>query len=424
MTSGAAFGLTIRPGPTQADPTFFPILPNKGKIVAGTPDTRGEVSITPVSGKADRNAFVDFAYGINAQDPAWVPPLRMEAVELITPGKNPFFEHADVQLFLARRGGAIVGRISAHIDHLATGMDPVQGMGPGVGNWGLLEAEDEAVARALITRAEDWLREKGMTRVLAPISMSIWEEPGQLVRGFEQSPTVMMGHQSARYPAYIEALGYTHAKSLLTYELDISKQFPPLIQRIVASGEKNPRIRIRGVDKNKFDAEAKLILDILNDAWSDNWGFVPFTDTEIAYAGKKFKPIVREDLIMIAEYDGEPVAFMMTLPDLNEVLKPMGGSLFPFNWAKLLLWLRKPRVRTMRVPLMGVRKKLQASRLASQLAFMMIEYIRRNSVARYGATRGEIGWILDDNQGMVAIADAIESKVNKEYVIYGKELAG
>ena len=392
--------------------------------MAGTPDNSGEVVITPVTGKADRTAFVDYAYRINASDPAWVPPLHMEAVELVTPGKNPFFEHADVQLFLARRGGKIVGRISAHIDHLAVAMDPVQGMGPGTGNWGLLEAEDEAVARALITRAEDWLREKGMTRVLAPISMSIWEEPGQLVRGFEQSPTVMMGHQSARYPAYIEALGYTHAKSLLTYELDISKEFPPLIQRIVASGEKNPRIRIRGVDKSKFDAEAKLILDILNDAWSDNWGFVPFTDTEIAYAGKKFKPIVREDLIMIAEYDGEPVAFMMTLPDLNEVLKPMGGSLFPFNWAKLLLWLRKPRVRTMRVPLMGVRKRLQASRLASQLAFMMIEYIRRNSVTRYGATRGEIGWILDDNQGMVAIADAIESKVNKEYVIYGKDLAG
>ena len=390
--------------------------------MAGTQATSGELSITPVSGKADRIAFVDYAYRINANDPAWVPPLRMEAIELVTPGKNPFFEHADVQLFLARRGGKIVGRISAHIDHLAVAMDPVQGMGPGTGNWGLLEAEDEATAHALIARAEDWLREKGMTRVLAPLSMSIWEEPGQLVRGFEQPPTVMMGHQSKRYPAYIEGMGYTPAKSLLTYELDITKDFPPLIQRIVASGEKNPRIRIRGVDKSKFDAEAKLILDILNDAWSDNWGFVPFTDTEIAYAGKKFKPIVREDLIMIAEYDGEPVAFMMTLPDLNEVLKPMGGSLFPFNWAKLLLWLRKPKTTTMRVPLMGVRKRLQASRLASQLAFMMIEYIRRNSVATYGASRGEIGWILDDNQGMVAIADAIDSKVNKEYVIYGKGL--
>ncbi len=381
-----------------------------------------EIVITPVSGKADKKAFVDIAYRLNATDPNWVPPLRMEAEELITPGKNPFFDHADVQLFLARRGGNVVGRISAHIDHLAVAMDASQGMGPGTGNWGLLEAEDEAVAQALIARAEDWLRTKGMTRVLAPLSMSIWEEPGQLVKGFDHAPTVMMGHQPKRYDDYINALGYEPAKTLNCFELDITQNFPPLIQRVIQSGEKNAKIRIRNVDKSKFDQEAALILDILNDAWSTNWGFVPFSDAEIQYAGKKFKPIVREDLIMIAEYEGEPVAFMMTLPDLNEVIKPMGGSLFPFNWAKLLLWLRKPKVRTMRVPLMGVRKRLQSSRMASQLAFMMIEYIRRNSVERYGATRGELGWILDDNQGMNAIAEAINSHINKSYVIYQKAL--
>jgi hypothetical protein len=401
----------------RSSPTNPRVPANKGNIVA-----QGEVIITPVSGKGDRKAFVDLAYRLNAADPAWVPPLRMEAEELITPGKNPFFEHAEVQLFLARRNGSVVGRISAHIDRLATAMDPVQGMGPGTGNWGLLEAEDEAVAQALIARAESWLRERGMTRVLAPLSMSVWEEPGQLVKGFDQPPTVMMGHQPERYRDYIEALGYQPAKTLNTYELDIVNEFPPLIQRIVQSGEKNPKIRIRQVERARFDAEAALILDILNDAWSDNWGFVPFSDTEIMYAGKKFKPIVREDLIMVAEYEGEPVAFMMTLPDLNEVIKPMGGSLFPFNWAKLLLWLRKPRVRTMRVPLMGVRKRLQSSRLASQLAFMMIEYIRRNAVREYGATRGEIGWILEDNQGMNAIAEAINSHINKSYVIYDKPL--
>ncbi len=404
----------------QIEPQFpdkFRLPANKGKIVA-----QGEVIITPVSGKADRKAFIDLAYRMNAADPAWVPPLRMEAEELITPGKNPFFEHATVQLFLARRGNVVAGRISAHIDHLAIAMPASQGMGPGTGNWGMLEAEDEAVARALIARAEEWLRNKGMTRVLAPLSMSIWEEPGQLVKGFDHPPTVMMGHQPERYNDYILGLDYTLAKTLNCYELDIRHEFPPLIQRIIASGEKNAKIRIRKVDKSKFDAEAALILDILNDAWSDNWGFVPFSQAEIKYAGKKFKPIVREDLIMVAEYEGEPVAFMMTLPDLNEVLKPMGGSLFPFNWAKLLLWLRKPKVRTMRVPLMGVRKRLQSSRLASQLAFMMIEYIRRNSIRDYGAVRGEIGWILDDNQGMNAIAEAIDSHVNKAYVIYGKAL--
>jgi hypothetical protein len=381
-----------------------------------------DITVTPVTTAAERKRFVDLAYTINASDPSWVAPLRMEALEVITPGKNPFFEHADVQLFLAHRGGKLVGRISAHIDHLAVGQPAEQGMGPGTGNWGLFEAEDEAVGQTLIAKAESWLKAKGMTRILAPISMSIWEEPGQLAYGYDHPPTVMMGHQPEKYLKWIEALGYTVVKELLTYELDITQTFPPLIQRIISSGEKNPKIRVRNVDKTKFDAEAGVILDILNDAWQDNWGFVPITANEITYTGKKLKPLVHDDLIMVAEYEGEPVAFMMTLPDMNEVIKLMNGKLFPFNFIKLLLWLRKPKPRTMRVPLMGVRKKLQSSRLASQLAFMMIEYIRRNSVERYGSTRGEIGWILEDNQGMRAIADAIESNVNKRYNIYEKPL--
>lgn len=381
-----------------------------------------KIEIRPVASKRERREFVDLAYRLNASEPNWVPPLKMEAIELVTPGKNPFFAHADVELMLARENGRIVGRISAHIDHLALAQPPEQGMGPGTGNWGLLEAEDEEVAHLLIARAEEWLRAKGMTRVLAPLSLSIWEEPGQLVRGHENPPTIMMGHQPERYVGWIESAGYSRAKSLYTYDLPILEGFPPLIQRIIAAGQKNDRIRIRNVEKSRFDEEARLILGILNDAWSDNWGFVPFTEAEIAYAGKKFKPVVFEDLIMIAEYDGEPVAFMMTLPNLNEAIALLKGSLFPFGWAKLLLWLRRPTVRTMRVPLMGVKKRLQSSRMASQLAFMMIEQIRLNAITRYGAQRGEIGWILEDNQGMIAIADAIDSHVNREYVIYDKAL--
>ena len=380
------------------------------------------LSVRPIGGKHDRKLFVDAAYRLNASDPNWVPPLRMEALELITPGKNPFYEHAEQQLYLAERGGKVVGRISAHIDHLLLGMPPEQGGGPGVGNWGLFEAADAEAATTLIESAEAWLRDKGMTSVMAPISCSIWEEPGLLVQGHDHPPTVMMGHANAAYQGWIEALGYGGIKDLLTYDLDITQEFPPLVQRIVASGERNARIRVRQVDKSRFDEEAALILSILNDAWSDNWGFVPITASEIAYTGKKLKPIVFEDLIRVAEVEGEPVAFMMTWPDLNELTGDLNGSLFPFGFAKLLWRLRHPKVRTMRVPLMGVVKKLQGTRLASQLAFMMIEYIRRASVENYGATRGEIGWILDDNQGMRSIAETIESKVNKIYRIYSKQL--
>ncbi|PZU58446.1 MAG: N-acetyltransferase [Sphingobium sp.] len=380
------------------------------------------VSVTPVSGKADLKAFVELPWIIYADDPNWVAPLKAEAHALVTPGKNPFFSHAEAQYFLARRDGEITGRISAHIDQLALTISPEQGMGPGTGNFGLFDAKDAETAAALIAAAEMWLKAKGMTRVLGPISLSIWEEPGLLIEGHDHPPTVMMGHDLPIYQGWIEAAGYTPAKQLKTWELDITKEFPPLIQRIVQSGEKNPRIAIRKVDKSRFDQEAAIIMSILNEAWGKNWGFVPITDEEVTFTGKKLKPIVFEDLIMIAELDGEPVAFMMTLPDLNEPLKPMKGSLLPFGWAKLLLWLRKPKVRTMRVPLMGVVQKLQSSRMASQLAFMMIETIRRASVARYGATRSEIGWILDDNQGMNAIAEAIESRVNKVYQIYEKTL--
>jgi hypothetical protein len=261
-----------------------------------------------------------------------------------------------------------------------------------------------------------------MQRALSPFSLSVWDEPGLQVSGFGHPPAVMMGHNSPAYRGWVEAAGHAPAKSLYTYELNIAQDFPPLVQRIVQSGERNGRIAIRKVDKSCFNEEAALILGILNDAWSDNWGFVPLTDAEIAYAGKKLKPIVFEDLIRIAELEGEPVAFMITLPDLNEVLKLLNGSLFPFGWAKLLWWLRAPKVKTARVPLMGVIKRLQASRLASQIAFMMIEYIRRAAVASYGASRGEIGWIVDDNRGMRAIAETIESTINREYVIYGKTL--
>ncbi|WP_336987686.1 N-acetyltransferase [Altererythrobacter aquiaggeris] len=378
--------------------------------------------ISPVSGKADLKSFIDLPYRLHQGDPAWVPPLRSEVAELLNPLKNPFFQHADVQLFLARRGDETVGRISAHIDHLALAQPAEQGMGPGTGNWGLFDAVDDAVAAALIRRAESWLAQHGMRRVLAPISMSVWEEPGLQISGHDHPPTVMMGQDPRHYRAWIEAAGYTKAKSLLTYDLDILKEFPPLIGRIIQSGERNERITVRKVEIRHFEREAKIILDILNDAWSDNWGFVPFSDAEIDYAGKKLKPLVREDLIRIAEYEGKPVAFMITLPDVNEPIKAIGGKLFPFGWAKMLWWLRKPKVQSVRVPLMGVVKRLQSTRMASQLAFMMIEYIRRAAVEEYGATRGEIGWILDDNQGMVAIADALKTQVNREYLLYEKSL--
>jgi GNAT superfamily N-acetyltransferase len=381
-----------------------------------------QIIISPVISAADKRIFIDLPYALYAQSPHWVPPLKAEVEALITPGKNPWFEHGEMQLFLARRGTDVVGRISAHIDHLALQQPAEQGMGPGVGNWGLFEATDEAAAAALIASAEDWLRRKGMTQALGPISLSIWDEPGLLVEGHDHPPTVMMGYNNAAYQGWVEASGYEGAQDLHNYDLQIDSDFPELTNRIVAMGEKNERIRIRRVNKTKFDTEAALILGILNDSWSGNWGFIPLTDAEVAYAGKKLKPIIFEDLVRVAEVDGEPVAFMMTLPNINEKLAAFGGSLFPFNWAKLLWWLRAPKVRTMRVPLMGVAKKIQGSRMAGQLAFMMIEYIRRDAVKKFGASRGDFGWVLASNGPMASVGEAVGGKISKVYRIYRKPL--
>jgi len=375
------------------------------------------VTIRPVETKTDRKAFVDFAWEVYQDDPAWVPPLKDEVHGLITPGKNPWFGHARAQLWLAERGGKVVGRISAQVDDLV-----LEHMGQGLGQWGMFEALDGEAAAALIATAEEWLRKQGMTRAMGPISLSIWDEPGLEIEGFAEPPTVMMGHHKPEYAKWIEAAGYAKAKDLLTYEVDIAHWSDPKIDRLIAAGERNPRIRIRMVDKSRFAEESRLILNLLNEAWSNNWGYVPLTEAEIAYAGKKLKPIIYEELVRIAEYEGEPVAFMLTLPDINELIKDLNGELFPFGWAKLLWRLRKPRTSRARVPLMGVARKLHHSRLATQIAFMLIEFTRRDCVAKFGIQTGEFGWILEDNKGMLSIAELPGARVNHRYRIFEKAL--
>ena len=375
------------------------------------------LSIRPIQSKADRKAFVDFAWEVYRDDPAWIPPLKDEVHGLLNPKKNPWFEHARAQLWLAERGGRIVSRISAQVDDLV-----LEHMGQGTGQWGMFEALDAEAAAALIQTAEDWLREQRMTRSLGPFSLSIWDEPGLEIEGFEEPPTVMMGHHRPDYEKWVEAAGYGKSKDLLTYEVDITNWSDPTISRLIEMGEKNGRIRIRMVDKSRFDEEARVILGLLNDAWSDNWGFVPLTESEIAYAGKKLKPIVYKELVRIAEYDGEPVAFMITIPDMNALIKDLNGELFPINWAKLLWRLRRPRTERARVPLMGVARKFHGSRLASQLAFMLIEFTRRDAVGTYGIKTGEFGWILEDNKGMLSIAELPGARINHRFRIYEKAL--
>ena len=386
------------------------------------------ITIIAVASNAERRSFVDLAYRLNRGDRHWVPPLKSEVHALLSPQKNPWFGHARAQLFVARRavvgdrGGRISGRISAHIDTLALQQPRAQGWGPGTGSWGMLEAEDGEVASALIAAAEDWLRAQGMERVFGPLSLSVWDEVGVLIEGFDDRPAVMLGHNSAQHQQWIEAAAYRRSRKLFNYSIELKQGFPERFNRIVAMGERNARITIRRVDKKNYAAEVKLIFSLINDSWSKNWGFVPLTDAEVAYASRKLKPLVREDLIYIAEVDGEAVAFSFSLPDVNAVLMDLSGSLYPFGWAKLLWWLRRPRSKKVRMPLMGVVKRLQTGRLTSLITSLMIEYSRRAAVANYGGEIGDIGWVLEDNSGMIAIADLINAKVNRVYQLYEKDL--
>lgn len=377
------------------------------------------VEILPVVSASDRRRFVDLPWVLYAGDPNWRAPLKDEVHALIGgPARNPWFLHGRAAFFLACKNGRDVGRISAQV------CDLVQERRPGLGQWGLFETVDDAeVAAALIGAAERWLQMQGMTRAQGPISISIWDEPGLLVSGFDTPPKVMMGHHLPWYERHVLAAGYHGVKDLHAWSVPVDRPFPDFVNRIVAAGEKNRRIRVRPVELDKFDSEARTILDILNEAWSNNWGYVPLTDAEVAHVGKKLKPIVIPSQILIAEYDDEPVAFMMSLPDVNELTRDLDGRLFPFGWAKLLWRLRKPQVEWFRVPLMGVKTKLQGTRIASILAFMMITSVRRTGVANHGARWAEIGWILEDNGPMVAIAEALEAQITKTYRIFEADLA-
>lgn len=374
------------------------------------------IEVRPVRGKADEKAFVDLPWRLYAGDPHWSPPLKSEVRGLMNPRSNPWFRHGRAEFWVAWRGSTPVGRISAQVCDLVQ-----RHMGAGTGQWGFLEAEDAPeIFAALFAAADAWQREARMTRTLGPFSLSVWDEVGLLVDGFDRPPEVMMPHALPYYQRHVEALGHAKAHDLLAYRVK-HDGFPPTVGRIVELGERNPRLVMRNADSSKFEAEVKLVLGILNEAWAGNWGFVPLTEAEIDYAVKKLKPIIVPEMVKICEYDGVPVAFMLTLPNLNELTADLNGKLYPFNWARLLWRLKFTPTRSCRVALMGVLKRYQGTRFGAQMAFMMIEHTRR-FVVRRGTVESEQSWILDNNGPMRSIEDAIDAWVAKTYRVYERAL--
>jgi hypothetical protein len=328
---------------------------------------------------------------------------------------NPYFEHAQFQSWIAYRNGNAVGRISAQIDRLH--LDQCQEK---EGFFGMIEAEDNSETfKALLDTAEDWLRDHGMRRILGPYNLSINQEPGLLVDGFDTPPCLMMGHAHPYYGARIEENGYQKAKDLFAYMIDANFSHSAAMQAIVKRAKK--RVTIRSIRKSNFDENLKIIEDIFNDAWSENWGFIPFTEAEFKQLGKDFKMIVDFELIKIAEVDGAPAAFMVVLPNINEAIRDLNGRLLPFGWLKLLWRLKVRFPETARIPLMGVRKQYHDSLLGAALAFMVIQAAQPRAIKR-GIKKVEMSWILEDNKGMHDIIESIGGVAYKRYRIYRKDL--
>ncbi|CAE6500298.1 MAG TPA: N-acetyltransferase [Nitrosomonas nitrosa] len=375
---------------------------------------RKVIHIHPVTSYRDMSTFIDLPWQIYADDPMWIPPLRLER-RLHYSKFNPFFAHAKWQAWIAYKNGRAVGRISAQIDALHR-----QRYGADTGHFGSLECiQDVTVFAELIQTAEQWLATQGTHRVSGPFNLSINQECGVLVEGFDTPPVVMMPHSPRWYDTFLQQCGYRPAKDLLAYWVEVDFT-PPRVMRTITQKHAN-QIKLRTLRHDRFDEEMEILRDIFNDAWSDNWGFVPFTQAEFAELGNSLRWLVPIEFIQIAEVGGKPVAFMAALPNLNEVFAELNGRLLPFGWFHLIKRLKSKSIRTARIPLMGVRKQFHHTSLGMALAFMVIDAPRQAGLAR-GIKEVEMSWILEDNQAMRSILKSIGSREYKRYRLYEKTL--
>lgn len=370
--------------------------------------------IEPLTDSSSLNDFIEVAWTCNRHDPHWVPPLRMEVKKHLS-AKNPYFEHGQWQGWVAYQNKKAVGRITAQIDtlHLEHHHDKT-------GFFGFIEAPDEpAIFAALLAEAEDWLTERGMERVQGPFNFSINHELGILIDGFDSPPYLMMTHTQPYYPAAIEACGYNKAMELLAYNSANKWDRPRVMKAVCRRVEK--KIKLRPLDRSKLDDELELMRDIFNDAWSENWNFVPFTRTEFQAIGHEMLQIIPDDFVQIAEVDGKGAAFLTMLPNVNESIAELNGRLLPFGWLKLLWRLKVRYPRTGRIPLMGVRKQYQNTYFGPAMGFLLIEAVHLPSLNK-GIKQVELSWMLEDNDGMNSIMKATGTAVSKRYRIYEKSL--
>ncbi|HET9952758.1 MAG TPA: N-acetyltransferase [Candidatus Eisenbacteria bacterium] len=368
------------------------------------------MEVTPVGGPRDLAAFIRLPFEIYRDDPHWVAPLDSDEKVRLTPGKNPFFEHGEAALFLARANGRVAGRIAASIDR---NHDRVHGERQGA--FGFFEATSSDAASALLAAAETWARGKGATVARGPLSFTTNDECGLLVDGFDRSQPLLMPYNRPDYAGWIEAAGYRKAKDLYSFTRPGPYDLSSAFKRVADMARRRAGVTTRPLDMKNFPSELALVKGIYNSAWEKNWGFVPMTDAEIDHMAKQLKPAVIPDFVRFAEVDGKAVAFLLYVPDVNLALKPARGKLFPFGVFHVLFGL--PKIREGRLMALGVVPEYRRTGLAPTLVSDLGEALDRR-----GYTNSHIGWTLEDNDIVNHLIVDVGAKRSVTHRIYEKPL--
>lgn len=380
--------------------------------------TRQKIDIRPVETEGERKAFIQAGHPAYAGDPHYIAPLEYEVAARLNPKSNPVLKGADHKLWIAYKDNAVVGRISAIVNPLH-----LQRHNDATGQFGFLDGiDDKSVFAALFEAAEDWLRTKGMTRATGPFSFTVNEECGLLVDGFDTPPFVMMPHGRPWYGPHVEACGYVKAQDMHALHYVNDKDFiPEKRKKFMEKAIANPKVEIRNIEFKNFVSDIKTLVNIFNDAWSDNWGFVPFTDAQAEHMAGELRPIITKENVVLCYVDGEPAAMGLVLPNINEAIADFNGKLAPFNWAKLLWRLKVKGLSSARMPLMGIVKKFQGKPLGAAFAYKIIDMVNSANIDA-GVRNSELSWILESNPAMLNMLTDMGGKVYKTYRIYEKAL--
>jgi hypothetical protein len=376
-----------------------------------------EIRETPMGkkkgGLKDFLEVVDYIY---RDDDKYIRPLDMDLGDRLNPKKNPFFGHAEGTIFTAYKNGKCVGRVTAQIDreHLERHKDET-------GFFGFLDTTDDPeVAKELLAHAEDWLRARGMKQIRGPLSLSINEELGCLIEGFDYPPALMMPHHRPYQAGLIEQAGYEKEKDFYAWRYEVG-EMSARVRKAQAAFREMPEVTIRPMSMKDLDRDVEIVMDIFNDAWAENWGFVPATRDEAKKMAADFKLVLVPELTRIVFIEGEPAAFSIAIPNVTEIVSDLHGKLLPFGFLKLLYRLKVEGPKSARVMLLGIRKKFRFSRkYAPMSAYLYAEL--NDGGKRCGMTWGELSWTLEDNSAVNTGIRMVGARKYKTYRVFKKSL--